>query len=61
MKDLGIMHYIYLGLEFWQKPGEIYLGHRKRVIKILQKFGMMGNMAYDDSYDYESKKIEFKV
>lgn len=25
MKYLGLMHY-YLGLEAWQKPGEIYLG-----------------------------------
>ena len=40
VKDLGIMHY-YLGLEVWQKPGEIYLGQGKYVIKILKKFGMM--------------------
>ena len=24
MKDLGLMHY-FLGLEVWQKPGEIFL------------------------------------
>jgi hypothetical protein len=40
MKDLGPMHY-YLGLEVWQKPGEIFLGQRKYVITILQRFGMM--------------------
>lgn len=40
MKDLGLMHYN-SGLEVLQKPGEIYLGHGKYVIKILQKFGMM--------------------
>lgn len=34
------MHY-YLGLEVWQKLGEIYLGQGKYVIKILQKIGMM--------------------
>jgi len=39
MKDLGIMHY-YLGLEMWQKLGEIYLRQGKYVIKMLQKFGM---------------------
>ena len=40
MKDLGLMHY-YLGLEVWKKPGEIYLGQGKYIIKILQKFEMM--------------------
>ena len=40
MKDLGLMHY-YLGLEVWQKRGEIFLGKGKYVVKILQKFGMM--------------------
>ena len=40
MKDLGLVHY-YLGLEVWQKRGEIFLGQGKYVVKILQKFGMM--------------------
>jgi hypothetical protein len=40
MKDLGLMHN-YLGLEVWQKRGEVFLGQGKHVIKILQKFGMM--------------------
>jgi hypothetical protein len=40
MKDLGLMHY-YLGLEVWQKHGEVFLGQGKYTIKILQKFGMM--------------------
>ena len=40
MKDLGLMHY-YLGLEVWQKRGEIFLGKGKYVVKILQKYGMM--------------------
>jgi hypothetical protein len=40
MKDLGLMHY-YLGLEVWQKRGEVFLGQGKYVVKILQKFGMM--------------------
>jgi hypothetical protein len=34
MKDLGLMHY-YLGLEVWQKRGEIFLEQRKYVVKIL--------------------------
>jgi hypothetical protein len=40
MRDLGLMHY-YLGLEVWQKRGEIFLGQGKYAVKILQKFGMM--------------------
>jgi len=40
MKDLGLMHY-YLGLEVWQKHGEVFLGKGKYVVKILQMFGMM--------------------
>jgi hypothetical protein len=39
MKDLGLMHY-YLGLEVWNKRGEIILGKGKYIVKILQKFGM---------------------
>jgi hypothetical protein len=35
MKDLGLMHY-YLGLEVWQKPGEVFLGQGKYVLEILQ-------------------------
>jgi hypothetical protein len=34
MKDLGLMHY-YLGLEVWQKRGEVFLGQGKYAIKIL--------------------------
>jgi hypothetical protein len=34
------MHY-YLGLEVWQKCGEIFLGKGKYVVNIFQKFGMM--------------------
>lgn len=40
MMDLGLMHY-YLGLEIWQKLGEVFLGQGKCVIEILKKFGMM--------------------
>jgi hypothetical protein len=40
MKDLGLMHY-YLGLEVWQKHGEIFLGQGNYAVKILQKLGMM--------------------
>jgi hypothetical protein len=40
MKDLGLMHY-YLGLEVWQKCGEVFLGQGKYIVNILQKFGMI--------------------
>jgi len=40
MKDLGLMHY-YLGLEVWQRPGEIYLGQGKYIVNLLQNSGMM--------------------
>ena len=40
MKDLGLMHY-FLGLEVWQKAGEIFLSQGKYVVNILESFGMM--------------------
>ena len=40
MKDLGMMHYL-LGLEVWQKSGQIMLSKGKYVIEILRRFEMM--------------------
>jgi hypothetical protein len=40
MKDLGLMHY-FIGLEVWQRPGEIFLRQGKYTIEILRKFSMM--------------------
>jgi hypothetical protein len=40
MKDLGTMHY-FLGIEVWQKPGEIMLSQGKYVVEILKRFEMM--------------------
>ena len=39
MKDHGLMHY-FLGLEFWQNLGEIFLTQGKYAVDILQRFGM---------------------
>eukprot|EP00253_Pinus_taeda_P020950 PITA_20950 len=39
MKDLGLMHY-FLGLEVWQKNGEIILGQGRYATKILKRFKM---------------------
>jgi hypothetical protein len=40
MKDLGLMHYI-LGLEVWQRQGEIFLAQGKYIVDVLKRFGMM--------------------
>ena len=40
MKDLGLMHY-FLGLEVWQRPSEIFLSQGKRIVKLLEIFGMV--------------------
>jgi len=40
MKDLGLMHY-FLGLEVWQKAGEIFLSQGKYVVKLLERFRMV--------------------
>jgi hypothetical protein len=39
MKDLGLMHY-FLGLEVWQRTGEIFPSQGKFTLEILKKFGM---------------------
>jgi hypothetical protein len=40
MKDLGLMHY-FLGLEVWQRHGEIFLAQGKYTMDVLKRFGMM--------------------
>jgi hypothetical protein len=35
------MHY-FLGLEVWQKPGEIFLSQNRYAIDVLHRFGMLG-------------------
>jgi hypothetical protein len=57
MKDLGLMHY-YLGLEVWQKRGEVFLGQGKYVIMILQKFGMMDCKSMDTPMNADIRKSE---
>ena len=39
MKDMGLMHY-FLGLEVWQKNGEIFLGQGRYATEILKRFRM---------------------
>jgi len=40
MKGIGLMHY-FLGLEVWQRDGEIFLNEGKYTVEILKRFGML--------------------
>ena len=40
MKDLGLMHY-FLGMEVWQRQGEIFPAQGKYIVDVLKRFGMM--------------------
>jgi hypothetical protein len=51
------MHY-YLGLEVWQKRGEVFLGQGKYAIKILQKFGMMDCKSMDAPMNADIRKVK---
>jgi hypothetical protein len=57
MKDLGLMHY-YLGLEVWQKRGELFLGQGKYAIKILHNFGMMDCKSMDTPMTTYIRKVK---
>jgi hypothetical protein len=57
MKDLGLMHY-YLGLEVWQKHGEVSLGQGKYAIKIRHKFGMMDCKSMDTPMNADIRKVK---
>jgi hypothetical protein len=57
MKYLGLMHY-YLGLEVWQKRGEVFLGQGKYAIKILQKFGMMDCKSMNTRMTTDIRKVK---
>ena len=37
MKDMGLMHYV-LGMEVWQKDGELFVSKGKYANKILRRF-----------------------
>jgi hypothetical protein len=39
MKDLGLMH-CFLGLDVWQRQGEIFLAQGKYTMDVLKRFGM---------------------
>ena len=51
------MHY-YLGLEVWQKCGEVFLGQGKYAIKILQKFRMMECNSMESPMNADIRKVK---
>jgi hypothetical protein len=40
MKDFGLTHY-FLGVEVWQRQGNIFLAQGKYTVDVLNRFGMM--------------------
>eukprot|EP00253_Pinus_taeda_P023514 PITA_23514 len=56
MKDLELMRY-FLGLEVWQKPGEIFLSQGKYVVKILERFGMVDCRPVTTPMKLDFKKL----
>jgi hypothetical protein len=46
MKDLGLLHY-FLGLEIWQRDGELFVSQGKYAREILGKFHMDGCKPMD--------------
>ena len=60
MKDLGLMHY-FLGLEVWQRPGEIFLSQGKYIGKILERFGMVDCKSVSTPMELNFKKLSSSV
>ncbi len=57
MKDIELLHY-FLGLEVWQRPGEIFFGHRKYTVEILLGFGMMDCKSMATVYTHGGQSEE---
>jgi hypothetical protein len=60
MKDLGLMHY-FLGLEVWQKPGEIFLSQGKYAVDVLRRFGMLDCKSVTTPMISNLKKLQDQV
>eukprot|EP00253_Pinus_taeda_P018123 PITA_18123 len=54
--DLGLMHY-FLGLEVWQKPGELFLSQGKYIVKLLERFGMVDCQSVTTPIELNFKKL----
>jgi hypothetical protein len=57
MKDLGLMHY-FLGLEVWQKPGEILLSQSKYAVDVFRKFGILDCKSMSTPMISNLKKLQ---
>ena len=55
-KDLELMHYL-LGLEVWQKPGEIFLSQGKYIVKLLERCGMVDCNSMTTPMELNFKKL----
>eukprot|EP00253_Pinus_taeda_P023475 PITA_23475 len=60
MKDLGLINY-FLGLEVWQKPGEIFLSQGKYVVKVLERFSMVDCKPVTTPMELDFKKLSSSV
>jgi hypothetical protein len=60
MKDIGPMHY-FLGLEVWQRSGEIFLGQGKYTLEILKRFRMQDSRSMATPMVTNLKKIDSSV
>ena len=56
MEDLGLMHY-FLGLEVWQRPGEIFLSQGKYIVKLLERFVMVDCKSVSTPIELNFKKL----
>ena len=56
MKELGLMHY-FLGLEVWQRPGEIFLSQGIYIVKLLERFGMVDYKSVSTLMELNFKKL----
>ena len=50
------MHY-FLGLEVWQRPGEIFLSQGKYIVKLLERFGMVDCKSVSTPMELNFKKF----
>eukprot|EP00253_Pinus_taeda_P010691 PITA_10691 len=57
MKDMGLMHY-FLGLEVWQKDGEIFLRQGRYATEILKRFRMQNHRPMSTPMITNWKKID---
>ena len=56
MKDLGLMLY-FMGLEVWQKSGEIFLSQGKYVVKLLEIFDMVECKSFPTPMEMNFNKV----